>query len=138
MKKIDIEQLKKIVGKGNVSDNIADLYVYGADASVHQAMPSAIVRPKTITEVQKIMRYANKNKVPVVPRGAGSGTSGHTVPIDGGIILDMKRMNHTKQSYGLHLIKQIQSLWKSNGKKLKAAGLFTLPECTSTRIYQSG
>ncbi|KAA0005281.1 MAG: FAD-binding protein, partial [Thermoplasmata archaeon] len=44
-------------------------------------------------EVQEILRYANKNRIPVIPRGAGSGMSGQTVPIDGGIVLDMKRMN---------------------------------------------
>ena len=52
--KIEMEKLKKIVGDKNVSDDIADLYVYASDASVHHAMPSAIVRPKTIEEVQKI------------------------------------------------------------------------------------
>ena len=88
--KIDIDKLKQIAGEKNVSDDIADLYVYSSDASVHQALPSVIVRPKTIEEIQKIMRYANKSKIPVVPRGAGSSTSGHTVPIDGDIILDMK------------------------------------------------
>ena len=92
--KIDIEKLKKIVGEENVSDDMADLYVYASDASVHHALPTAIVRPKTTEDVQKIVRYANTNKIPVVPRGEGSGTSSHTVPIDGGIILDMKRMNH--------------------------------------------
>ena len=91
--KVDFEKLKGIVGENNVSDNVADLYVYSSDASVHQAMPSVVVRPKTVEEVQKIMRYANKNKIPVIPRGAGSGMSGQAVPISGGIILDMKRMN---------------------------------------------
>lgn len=91
--KVDFEKLKGIVGENNVSDNVADLYVYSSDASVHQAMPSVVVRPKTVEEVQKIMRYANKNKIPVIPRGAGSGMSGQAVPISGGIILDMKQMN---------------------------------------------
>lgn len=91
--KVDFEKLKGIVGENNVSDNVADLYVYSSDASVHQAMPSVVVRQKTVEEVQKIMRYANKNKIPVIPRGAGSGMSGQAVPISGGIILDMKRMN---------------------------------------------
>ena len=91
--KINFEKLKEIVGENNVSDSIADLFVYSSDASVHQSMPSVVVRPKTIEEVQKIMRYANKNKIPVIPRGAGSGMSGQAVPISGGIILDMKQMN---------------------------------------------
>ncbi|HDR06762.1 MAG TPA: FAD-binding protein, partial [Candidatus Coatesbacteria bacterium] len=43
--------------------------------------------------VQAVLSYANAKKIPVIPRGAGSGMSGHAVPIDGGIVLDMKRMN---------------------------------------------
>jgi len=91
--KIDIDKLKKIVGEENIRDNVADLYVYASDASVHTKMPDVVVRPGSIKEVQEIMKYANKNKIPVTPRGAGSGMSGQTVPLSGGIILDMKRMN---------------------------------------------
>jgi len=91
--KVNIQKLKKIVGDENVRDNIAELYVYGSDSSVHAANPMVVVRPKTIKEVQEIMRYANKDRIPVVPRGSGSGMSGHAVPIDGGIVIDLKRMN---------------------------------------------
>ena len=91
--KIDIAKLKKIVGENNVRTNPADLYVYSSDASVHSKSPDAIVRPNSIKQVQEIMRYANKNKIPIVARGAGSGMSGQTVPLAGGIVLDMKRMD---------------------------------------------
>ena len=90
--KIDIDTLKKIVGENNVRTNPADLYVYSSDASVHSKSPDAIVRPNTIKQVQEIMRYSNKNKIPIVARGAGSGMSGQTVPLAGGIVLDMKNM----------------------------------------------
>jgi glycolate oxidase len=91
--KIDKTLLTEIVGETNFTDEIADRYVYASDASVHHSMPACIVRPGNTEEVQQIIRYANQHKIPVVPRGAGSGMSGHTVPIDGGIVLDMKRMN---------------------------------------------
>jgi glycolate oxidase len=90
---IDINKLQEIVGKENIRDNIADRYVYASDASVHRHLPDVVVRPNSIEEVQRILRYANTNRIPVVPRGAGSGMSGQTVPIAGGIVLDMKRMN---------------------------------------------
>jgi len=93
MKSLDIKKLRDIVGEENIRDNIADLYVYSSDASVHSSMPNIVVRPGSTQEVQEILRYANKNRIPVIPRGAGSGMSGQTVPIDGGIVLDMKRMN---------------------------------------------
>ena len=91
--KIDIKYLKGIIGENNITDNVADLYVYSSDASVHSKLPDVVVRPRKVKEVQEILRYANKNKIPVVPRGAGSGMSGQTVPIDGGIVLDMKLMD---------------------------------------------
>ena len=90
---IDVKKLKELVGEENVRDNIAELYVYGSDSSVHQANPSVVVRPRTIEEVRGIMRHANAELIPVIARGAGSGMSGHAVPIDGGIVMDLKRMN---------------------------------------------
>lgn len=91
--KIDIKILKDIVGENNVREDIADLYVYGSDSSVHEATPSVVVRPETVKQVQEIVCYANDKLIPVVARGAGSGTSGHSVPIDGGIVMDLRRMN---------------------------------------------
>jgi len=52
MKKADIKKLKGIVGENNVRDDKADLYIYGSDASVHEAMPWAVVRPATTEQVQ--------------------------------------------------------------------------------------
>jgi glycolate oxidase len=91
--KIDIAKLKNIVGENNVRTDPADLYVYSSDASVHSKLPDAVVRPSSIKDVQEIIRYANKNKIPVVARGTGSGMSGQTVPLSGGIVLDMKKMD---------------------------------------------
>jgi glycolate oxidase len=138
--KIDIEKLKEIVGKENVSDDIADLYVYASDASVHHSLPDVIVRPKTIEHVQKIMRYANQNKIPVIPRGAGSGTSGHTVPIDGGIILDMKIMNRIIDIRpGDMLVKVEPGVVDDDlNRALKPLGLFYPPAPASSRIATIG
>jgi glycolate oxidase len=93
MSAVNIKKLKEIVGEDNVRDNKADLYVYSSDSSVHEAMPDAIVRPQNVEQVQEVMRYANDKKVPVIPRGSGSGMCGQVVPIQGGLILDMKGMN---------------------------------------------
>jgi len=138
--RIDIERLKRIVGNNNVSDNIADLYAYSSDASVHQAMPSVVVRPKTIGEIQKIMRYANKNKNPVVPRGAGSGTSGHTVPIDGGIVLDLKRMNRILEIRPEDMLVKVEPgvVDDDLNRALKPYGLFYPPAPASSRIATIG
>jgi len=140
MRKDDIEKLKKILGPENVSDNLADLYVYSGDASVHQAMPNVIVRPNNIEEVQKIMRYANKRKIPVVPRGAGSGTSGHSVPIDGGIVLDMKRMNRIIEIVPEDMLVRVEPgvVDDDLNRALSPLGLFYPPAPASSRIATIG
>lgn len=93
MKKIDENFLESTVGPENFTTDPSDLYIYGSDSSVHHAMPWAAVKPKTVNHVQEIMKYANDNLIPVIARGGGSGMCGQTVPINGGIILDMKSMN---------------------------------------------
>ena len=93
MEKIDIDRLKKIVGDENVRDNPADLLVYGSDSSVHEAPAWVVIRPTSVEQIQDIARYANAGKIPLVVRGSGSGMSGQAVPIQGGIVLYMKKMD---------------------------------------------
>ncbi len=90
---LDLGRLKSIVGEENVADNAAELFIYGGDASVHHSMPDVVIAPRSVEQVQKIAAYANEHRVPLIARGSGSGCSGHAVPIDGGIVMDLKRMN---------------------------------------------
>jgi len=138
--RIKINELKRIVGENNVSDDPADLYVYSSDASVHQAMPNVIVRPNTIEEVQEIMKYANKKRIPVVPRGAGSGTSGHAVPIDGGIVLDLKKMNRIIEIKPEDMLVKVEPgvVDDDLNKALKSYGFFYPPAPASSRIATIG
>ena len=56
-------------------------------------MPEALIRPRTAGEIAEIMKLANRERIPVTPRGAGSGLSGGAVPVAGGIVLLCDRMN---------------------------------------------
>jgi glycolate oxidase len=88
-----IEELESIVGEPNLSTRVADLYTYGFDASIHHRSPEVIVRPRTTDEVVAIVKLAGRESIPIVPRGAGTGLCGSAVPIMGGIVMDMTRMN---------------------------------------------
>jgi glycolate oxidase len=55
--------------------------------------PEVAVLPKTELEISASMKLANREKIPVTPRAAGSGLSGGAVPIYGGILLSVERMN---------------------------------------------
>ena len=139
-KKIDIKKLKTIVGENNVRDNIADLYVYSSDASVHSKLPDVVVRPESIEQVQQIMRYANKNKIPVVSRGAGSGMSGQTVPLDGGIVLDMKKMDKIIEIRPEDVLCKVEPGVVNDelNRVLKPYGFFFPPTPSSGRICTIG
>ena len=56
-------------------------------------MPEVVLKPHTVEEVSVILKYCNKNKIPVTTRGAGTGLSGGALPIFGGVVLSMARFN---------------------------------------------
>lgn len=97
MKKEVVDEIERIVGKERYSTEIADLYVYGFDASIHHKTPDAVVRPATAEQVSEIVKLANRTLTPIVPRGAGTAMCGHTVPLKGGIILDLTAMTKIKE-----------------------------------------
>ncbi len=71
-----------------------DLLCYSFDASGIEEMPSTIVWPEKTEDVIRVMRYAYDNDLAVVPRGAGTGMTGGSVPVKGCLILSLERMNH--------------------------------------------
>ena len=89
-------KLAEIVGSSNVSDAPEDLVAFSRDYSLcPPRMPSYVVRPKNTEEVQKIIRLANEIKMPVVPSSSGIHFNGATIPLQSGIMLDLRRMNRT-------------------------------------------
>jgi len=70
-----------------------DCYAYAYDNSRNYHAPIAVVFPLTIDEVQTVIQLCNLYKVPVVPRGRGTGTAGGSVPEQGGVALSLERMN---------------------------------------------
>ena len=89
-----IDEIKGIAGEGNCSTRTADLYVYGFDASIHHKNPDIVVMPTSTEQVSQIVKLANEKKIPITPRGAGTGLCGHAVPLHKGIVLDMCKMNN--------------------------------------------
>ena len=82
-----------IVGRANFTDQLIDLVSYSYDASDHDHRPEAAVWPTSPEQVSRILDLANKLRLPVTPRGAGTGLAGSAIPENGGLVLDMCRMN---------------------------------------------
>src|SRR4030081_217861 len=87
-----LEELRRAVGREHVINSTNDLRIFERDASIEGAMPDAVVLPATTSEVSAVIKVAAKNRIPVVPRGAGTGLSGGAVTIRGGIALQVTRM----------------------------------------------
>jgi glycolate oxidase len=91
------DELASIVGEKYVIYNDAEsLEAFSHDeipGTKYRHMPEAVVRPQTAQEISGIMKLANREKIPVTPRGAGSGLSGGAVPARGGIVVFVDRMN---------------------------------------------
>ena len=88
------DSLVGIVGKDFVSDRKEERYFYARDGGLmppHE--PDFVVLPGTAEQVQEIVKLANRDKVRVVPQGAGLALTGLVIPQRGGIVLDMKRMD---------------------------------------------
>jgi len=85
--------LQEIVGPDHYSDRLIDLVSYSYDASDHDHRPEAAVWPVTAEQICRIMRLAHENRFPVIPRGAGTGLAGGAVPVRGGLVLDLCKMN---------------------------------------------
>lgn len=90
----DIDFLVSILDKDRVitGDDINDDFSHDEMGGISK-MPEVLVEVLTTDEVSKIMKYANENVIPVVARGSGTGLVGASVPIFGGIMINMSRMN---------------------------------------------
>ena len=88
-----MRKLIELVGEENYTDVLEDLVPYSYDASVNVNRPDCAVWPDSIEQISEIVKFANDRGIPLVPRGAGTSLSGGVIPINGGIIIDLSRMN---------------------------------------------
>ncbi len=88
-----IEAFSAIVGQEAVLTDPGDCWSYGYDNSRRHALPQAVLFAITHEQIRDIVRLCNREQIPLVARGTGTGTTGATVPDHGGIVLSLERMN---------------------------------------------
>lgn len=103
-----LENLKNIVGQENVVTEKQDLLCYSYDATQMEYLPDAVVYPANADEVSQILKIANSELVPVIPRGAGSGFTGGSLPQSGGIVLVTTRMDRIIRIDTENLIAEVE------------------------------
>jgi glycolate oxidase len=90
-------RLKTILPAGELVLAPQTLKEYASDKWFAAQQPDAVALPRSVKSVSTILRFANRYKIPVTPRGAGHGYVGGCVPVYGGIVLSLERMNRVRE-----------------------------------------
>ena len=93
-KSLVIDGLKKIIKSENILDHVDQIRPFETDAlTAYKQKPLAVVFPEDTIQVSKILAFCNKEKIKVVPRGAGTGLSGGALPLADSILLCLGKFN---------------------------------------------
>ncbi|MEM2040466.1 MAG: FAD-linked oxidase C-terminal domain-containing protein [Nitrososphaerota archaeon] len=129
----DVEYLEKLCGSNNVSIAEEDLVTNAIDAQLggfHR--PEVVVWPENSEQISEILKYADEKKIPVYPRGGGTGLTG-TVPIYRGIVVNMKKMNKIIEVDEDNMQTRVQPgiVYDNLNRELERYGLFFPPDPSS-------
>lgn len=134
-------QFVAIVGSKYYLDSPNELYAYSYDATpIYQSMPDAVILPGTTQEVSEILKIANEHLIPIVPRGSGTNLAGGTIPVQGGIVLNMNRFNKIYEIDQKNLTATLGTgvVTTDLHNAVEAVGLFYPPDPGSMRISTVG
>lgn len=133
-------RLEDIAGKQNVLSTAEDLIAYGYDAQHVEHRPDAVVRPANVGETAEIVSFAFEEGIPIIPRGAGTGLSGGSVAINGGIVLDMSRMNRILDIDRENLLATVETgvVTADLNAAVQAVGLLYPPDPGSMKVSTIG
>jgi glycolate oxidase len=128
-----LAQLKRILPPGEVSFAPAVLTEHAGDKWFAAHPPDVVVLARSTKSVAAVLRFANRHHLPVTPRGAGHGYVGGCVPVRGGIVLSLARMNRIREINAADFVAVVQA--GVNTKKLQQEvekqGLFYPPDPAS-------
>ncbi len=134
-----IQELKDLVGKDRCLTAPEDLMVYSHDAFAEKRA-DVVVLPTGTEEVSRILKFANRERIPVTPRGSATGLSGMCVPERGGIVLAMSKMNKILEISPEDRLAVVEPGVITNDLQIaaEAAGVFYPPDPASQTICQIG
>ena len=136
-----LSTISSLVGKENLFTSREDAITYSYDGTpLHSQLPEAIVRPRTKEQIGELLKLANTEHFSIVPRGAGTGLSGGSIPVPNCIILDMSQWNKI-----LEIDQENLTAWVEPGvitsqlhEAVEKIGLFYPPDPGSMNICTIG
>jgi len=130
--------LRRLISREKVKDDIATLTAYAVDASIYRIQPQAVVTAETEADIEAVVAYASQNGVPLTPRAAGTNLSGSAV--GAGIILDVSRLNRILEVNKEEKWVRIQPgiVYAELNKRLAPLGLLFGPDPSSGDMCKLG
>jgi len=139
-------QLARAVGSDRLTSQPEDLLLSSYDATPQAALPGAgalpevVIYPERTLHVQRVLRLAHEHRIPVSPRGAGTGLTGGAVPVAGGIVLDLCRMNRIISIDEANLVAVVEPgvVVSEFQREVEGRGLFYPPDPASAEYSTIG
>ena len=128
-----VSELRQIVGDAFLRLDAASLQTYGVDALGKGHPPDVVILPANTEQIASIARLCNRERVPLVVRGAGTGFTGGAVPTRGGVLLSMERLNRILEIDELNLLAVVEPnvINADLQHAVEDAGLFYPPDPAS-------
>lgn len=135
-----IKKLTAIVGPAHLLTTPEDCWTYAYDATDQAHAPDAVVFPGSAAEIARIVKLANEHRFPVTPRGAGTGRSGGAVPIEGGVVLVLTRLNRILEISRDDLVAVVEPgvILGRLKREVEAQGLYYPPDPASAEFCTIG
>ncbi|UCF29872.1 MAG: FAD-binding protein [bacterium] len=133
-------RIRQIVGPDHCSDSSEDLFLYAYDALNRRYLPDMVVHPGSAREISELLKLANEARFPVVPRGAGTGLTGGSLAVDGGLVVTTRRLDRI-----LDIDRDNMTVWCEAGvvngdlqAEVEKEGLFFPPDPASMKFSTIG
>ena len=128
-----IRALGRIVGAENIREDSDTCRVYGADALKLDYAADVVVFPGSVAEVSSIASFCSAERIPLTPRGAGTGYTGGAVPSKGGVVLALERMNRILEIDEQNLVAVVEPNVVTGHlqERVERVGLFYPPDPAS-------
>lgn len=135
VKTSDFKKLARLLPKDELTLDPTVLAAYAGDKWFASHLPEAVARPRSTTSVAALLRFANRHKIPVTPRGSGHGYVGGAVPVRGGIVLSLERMNRIREINQADFVAVVQAgvLTGKLQDEVERRGLFYPPDPASKK-----
>ncbi|MGG3569411.1 FAD-linked oxidase C-terminal domain-containing protein [Priestia megaterium] len=135
-----IKEIERIVKTGRVLIDESDRFSYSFDGSFGTFLPDVVIQTKSVKELSALVKLANREQIPIYPRGQSTSLSGGPLPVKGGIVLDLSVMNDLLEIHEEDLVAVVSSgiLTADIHQAAEQRGLMYPPDPSSSHVSTIG